>query len=82
MKNNALKNQRLADEWNQNYPVGQSVIYRSDTVSAPFIKSKTRSPAWANASNVLVAIEGRTGGFDIGTDEKGNRWVIPFQENA
>jgi hypothetical protein len=79
MKINLKTKQALEQAWNNQYPVGQKVVYRSDTVVAPFKEGETRSPAWITPSGeVVVKLVGVRSYYSIESDEKGQRWVIPF----
>lgn len=56
-----------ADEWNEKYPVGTVVMYRSVSSSDyPWETTRTRSIAWTLGHGaVVVKIEGRAGGVSI-----------------
>jgi hypothetical protein len=56
--------ERQASEWNQNVPVGSTVIVKRD--SGEIFETKTRSEAWAIPSGMaLVSVEGISGGYSL-----------------
>lgn len=52
-----------AKEWNDKYPVGQSVFEVNDFGKSR--KTKTRSPAWDMCGSVVVNIDGRSGCYNL-----------------
>lgn len=55
----------IAEAWNLNWPTGTPVILIDDS-GGRGTQTSTRSKAWSTGSDVLVLVDGKSGGYDLG----------------